>query len=52
MSGGPSDRHLIIVLRLSDKEHQTNSNCLAETVEYKDPFSPLNTNQDNYSRYS
>ena len=27
-----SDRHLTIVWRLSDRKHQTNSNCLAETV--------------------
>ncbi len=38
MSGGPSDRHLTIVWRLSDKDHRTNSNRLAETVEYFDIF--------------
>ncbi len=34
MSDGTYDRHLKIVWRLSDREHQTNSNRLAETMEY------------------
>ncbi len=34
MSGETSDRHLAIVWQSSDREHQTNRNCLAETVVY------------------
>ncbi len=34
-SGKTSDRHLALVWQSSDREHQTNSNCLAETVVYR-----------------
>ncbi len=34
MSGETSDRHLTIVWWSSDREHQTNSKCLVETVVY------------------
>ncbi len=32
MSGGASSRHLTIISQPSDRELQTNSNCLLETV--------------------
>ncbi len=34
LSDGTSDRHLTIILQTSDREHQTNSKCLAGMVVY------------------